>query len=163
MKIKLTLAALALAGALSGAHARNATTDTGPVAAPPGAARGIAPALDSFVAAGLPFQTPPYMPVSFASGTEDDARNGGEAHFLVVGDVRHDFSPNGVVFREGPPVGANVPSHGYGWKSWGEQPPGLDHAAVSPIPEPETYVLMLAGLACLAFAGKRRLDGSCSG
>lgn len=160
MKIKLTLAALALAGALSGAHARNATTDTGPVVAPPGAATAIAPALDSFLTAGLPRHTPPYLPVSFAPGAPDYAWNGGDAHFLVAGDMRHDFSPSGVAFHESPPVGANVPSPGYGWKSWGEQPPGFDHAAVSPIPEPETYVLMLAGLACLAFVGKRRLDGS---
>lgn len=163
MKIKLTLAALALAGALSGAHAKNATTDTGPVAVPSGAATAIGPALDSFLTAGLPLPTPPYMSVSFSPGAADYARNGGEAHFLVVGDLRHDFSPNGVAFRESPPAGANVPPPGHGWKSLGDHPPGFDHAAVSPIPEPETYALMLAGLACLAFVGKRRMDGSRSG
>ena len=52
--------------------------------------------------------------------------------------------------------GANVPPFKHGWKSWGDQPPGHGHAVTPPIPEPETYALLLAGLGVLAAVKPRK-------
>jgi len=55
----------------------------------------------------------------------------------------------------------NGRSNDHGWRSgnghgWGS---GSGGGHVSPIPEPSTYILMLAGLGAVAFVARRRRAG----
>ena len=67
------------------------------------------------------------------------------------------YLPSGLVDRvPDASGGANLPPVKHGWKSWGDQPPGQGHAVTPPIPEPETYALLLAGLGVLAMVKHRK-------
>lgn len=59
-----------------------------------------------------------------------------------------------------PPQGlGNVPqSYRQEWLALLEPPFGHSHGTTPPVPEPETYALMLAGLGALAIFRKRRRD-----
>ena len=65
-------------------------------------------------------------------------------------------------------MGSALSSYGNPWFSWAEEPRTplnfalYADAGVAPVPEPETYAMMLAGLGLLAVAARRRKQKSAS-